>query len=63
MITDESLMPWGKYKGDKMINVPASYLLWLYDMEKVYGEVKEYIKDNLEVLQFQVKQNQNDYKG
>lgn len=59
---DESLMPWGKYKGDKMINVPASYLLWLYDMGKVYGEVKEYIKDNLEVLQFQVKQSQNDNK-
>lgn len=30
-LTDESLMPFGKHKGEKMANVPASYLLWLYD--------------------------------
>jgi len=49
-LTDESLMPWGKYKGDKMINVPASYLVWLYENNKCDRLVKEYIKDNYDVL-------------
>lgn len=25
MLTDDSIMPWGKYKGEKMGNIPASY--------------------------------------
>lgn len=43
-LTDESPMPWGKYQGDKMINVPASYLIWLYDNNKCSGDVKAYVK-------------------
>lgn len=31
-MTDISLMPFGKHKGEKMANVPPEYLLWLYDM-------------------------------
>jgi hypothetical protein len=31
-LTDESIMPWGKYRGRKLKDVPASYLLWLYDV-------------------------------
>jgi len=31
---DIDLMPWGKYKGVKMANVPASYLIWLYKENK-----------------------------
>lgn len=50
-LNDESLMPWGKYKGDKMENVPAEYLLWLYENDKCSGNVKEYIIDNLNVLE------------
>jgi len=53
-LTDSSLMPWGKFKGDKMINVPASYLLWLYDSGKCSNDVKEYIKDNLDVLKKEI---------
>ena len=49
-MTDESLMPWGKYKGEKIANVPASYLLWLYDNQKCTGEIKLYIRNNLEGL-------------
>lgn len=47
-------MPFGKYEGQKMANVPASYLLWLYSEGKCYGEVKEYIEENLDVLKSQV---------
>lgn len=48
--TDETLMPFGKYKGIKLCNVPASYLLWLHDTGKAFGELNIYIKDNLSVL-------------
>lgn len=57
-LTDKDPMPFGKHKGQKMINVPASYLLWLWDdpMFKT-GDVHEYIKDNLDVLQAQAKKS------
>lgn len=34
MLTDNSIMPFGVYKGKKMANVPASYLKWIYDNNK-----------------------------
>ena len=46
-LDDESLMPWGKYKGDKMENVPDQYLKYMYDAEKVDIAVKEYIEEYL----------------
>jgi len=46
---DNSLMPFGKYKGQKMANVPASYLMWLYD-SGTKGSVRDYIIDNLDVI-------------
>jgi len=30
-LTDNSPMPFGKWAGKKMIDVPASYLIWMYD--------------------------------
>jgi len=53
-MTDESIMPFGKYKGDKMANIPPSYLLWLYENDKCYGDVKSYIRDNLDVLKAEI---------
>lgn len=53
-LTDKSLMPYGKYKGVEMANVPADYLLWLYDNEKCSNEVKDYIVENLEILRMEV---------
>lgn len=47
---DQSLMPFGKYQGGKMEDVPASYLLWLRDQGAV-GEIREYIEDNMTALQ------------
>lgn len=54
-LNDESLMPFGKYKGEKMANVPASYLMWIYDNNKCNAEVKEYINDNMDVLKQEIK--------
>jgi uncharacterized protein (DUF3820 family) len=56
-LTDESPMPFGKYKDDKMANVPASYLMWLYDNNKCNAEVKASIEDNLDVLREEIKLN------
>lgn len=30
-LTDDSEMPFGIHKGTKMSDVPAQYLLWMYD--------------------------------
>lgn len=56
-LTDESLMPFGPYRGRQMANVPAQYLFWLYDHGKCFGAVKDYIFDNLEVIKSQIKFN------
>ena len=60
-LTDQSLMPFGKYVGDQMEKVPAAYLLWLWDntdmhdRNKQYREegfaVHDYIRDNFNVLE------------
>ncbi len=51
ILTDESLMPNGKYVGVKMANVPAFYLIWCYDNDRLNGDVKAYVKENYDVLQ------------
>lgn len=53
-LDDDSLMPFGKHKGVRMGNVPASYLHWYWT--EAGGEnnhvcpVAKYIRDNLTVL-------------
>lgn len=64
MLNDESPMPFGKHKGVKMANVPADYLLWVYEQIKRYApnkmtlaqkDIKTYVEDNLEVLKSELK--------
>lgn len=44
-------MPFGKYKDKRMAEVPATYLLWLFDGGGLStGNVKDYILDNMEGL-------------
>ncbi|WP_131535470.1 putative quorum-sensing-regulated virulence factor [Pedobacter nototheniae] len=49
-ITDETAMPFGKFKNIAIANVPAGYLLWLYRNERS-GQLKEYILENFQVLE------------
>jgi uncharacterized protein (DUF3820 family) len=58
---DNSIMPFGKYKGQKLANIPGDYLLWLYKENKCFGQLKEYIEENKEVLNKEVK-SFNSYK-
>jgi uncharacterized protein (DUF3820 family) len=49
-LTDSSPMPFGKYRGKPMIDVPAHYLLYLFNDGCNHPDVKKYILDNLEAL-------------
>jgi uncharacterized protein (DUF3820 family) len=55
IINDKSPMPYGKYKGTPMCNVPADYLLWLYENQKFNREVRIYIEDNMQALKQEIK--------
>lgn len=47
-LMDEDPMPFGKYEGVRMDEVPKSYLLWLYkDGEMQEGNLKEYIEEQI----------------
>lgn len=56
-MTDNSKMPFGKYKGEKMANVPASYLIWIFENNKCSPEVAKYIADNLDVIKSEINYN------
>ena len=50
---DHYIMPWGKYKGEKLANIPGGYFLFLYDggngLSK-FPELKQYIEDNMDII-------------
>lgn len=54
MLNDTDLMPFGKYKGKAMQDVPVSYLHWLWHNNTVNSfyviEVIDYIKRSLDAL-------------
>jgi uncharacterized protein (DUF3820 family) len=54
-LTDNSLMPFGKYKGVRLANVPAGYLLFLQDHKDWNNNTPlgRYITANLDVLKEQ----------
>lgn len=49
-LTDKSKMPYGKHKGRLMGDVPAKDLLWLYDNNKAFQGVREYVDENKQGL-------------
>ena len=58
-MTDEDLMPFGKFKGTAMANVPGRYLLWLHENASIgarngFPKVFEYILDNLKVIKLEI---------
>jgi uncharacterized protein (DUF3820 family) len=49
---DRTPMPFGKYKGTTLANVPAVYLLFIYDAGYTMPQgLKQYIIDNMTYLQ------------
>lgn len=60
--TDETLMPWGKHKGEKLANIPAAYLIWLYENAGITTQywnkgLADYIRKNLDVLKAEAKRS------
>lgn len=62
-MNDNSIMPFGKYKGEKMANVPAWYLISLKDSWTAYGALLQYINDNEEVLREEKKDDDSRKKN
>ncbi|MDR1155825.1 MAG: DUF3820 family protein [Bacteroidales bacterium] len=74
ILTDDSPMPFGKFRGTKMADVPYWYLLW-YGQKQALGQVhdrvkeddravREYIRDNKDVLleeRKRARQNKRNY--
>lgn len=54
ILKDSDPMPFGKYKGLDMDQVPADYLLFILEKGTLSPEVKLYIEDNLDVLEQEV---------
>jgi uncharacterized protein (DUF3820 family) len=54
-LTDQSIMSFGKYKGHKLANVPAEYLIFIYNEYSLQAPLKQYIADNLRGLKQEVK--------
>jgi hypothetical protein len=55
-LEDQDLMPFGKYKGQAMQDVPASYLfyLWCNGLEEDFrSNVADYIRRNIKTLEQQ----------
>lgn len=48
---DDDKMPFGKYKGERMADVPASYLHWLWQQKPLSNlRLENYIFNNIEAL-------------
>jgi uncharacterized protein (DUF3820 family) len=45
-LTDVDLMPFGKYKGQRMQDVPASYFVWLKEKGCDHPGVRAYIENS-----------------
>jgi hypothetical protein len=60
--TDQTIMPWGKHRGVKLANIPADYLIWLYENSEIKTQhhnlwLADYIRKNLDVLKAEIKRN------
>lgn len=51
-------MPYGKYLGTSMANIPASYLIWLYENKKCSDNVARYVFENMDVLKSKIQKNE-----
>jgi uncharacterized protein (DUF3820 family) len=47
---DSTVITFGMHKGKKLANVPAQYLLYLYDKGCDHVQLMQYIQDNLDAL-------------
>lgn len=55
-------MPFGEFRGQALVNVPATKLIWYYyNYRNIDASLKKYIEDNMDVLKQQAKAAQKNY--
>lgn len=60
-LTDNSIMTWGEYIGEKLANIPGHYFLWRYDQTWFnHVGLKEYIEGNMDSFKLETKNYEND---
>lgn len=59
VLDDDSIMNFGsKHRGKRLEDVPADYLLYIYEnCESVPQNLKDYIFENMDLLKIEVKNN------
>ena len=58
IMTDSTPMPFGKYRGVLMANVPSDYLIWIYEnMEGLFPDLRSYIENNMDALELESQRN------
>lgn len=62
-LNDESIMPFGKHKGNRLDAIPHGWWIWMYDHKKLKGQYKEYAERTVPILRIQAEQERrkNDY--
>lgn len=43
-------MPFGKHKGESLLDIPVSYLEWIYDNIELDGDLEESVSDAIDLL-------------
>lgn len=56
-LTDNSIMPYGKHKGEKLANVPDSYWEYMLREGKLTPDLMQYAKNNQDVFEANKKRN------
>jgi uncharacterized protein (DUF3820 family) len=49
-MNDNTIMPFGKYKGRQLKDISDGYLLKLYDVGKATGMLRVYLEERIPVL-------------
>ena len=57
-LTDSDIITFGIHVGKKLIDVPAKYLIFLFDNNKCNKELRAYIKDNMNVLRDEIRREE-----
>lgn len=55
VVTDQDFITFGQHNGKRLIDVPASYLIWIYENGKCPGPLRKYIQDNMDALKLEIK--------
>jgi len=55
VLTDSDIIKTGKYRGTKMEDVPAEWLMWYYRHSKNKApSIMNYIEDNMDVMRLEL---------